>query len=81
MGRAKTYKVGYYLCKSRRVPEPRENSITASSELDLDVLYSKTTWVLKHRLLIFALCLLGAATSINSINGWSTVCVMSIVLI
>lgn len=34
--RAKTHKVGYYLCKSRRVPQPRgkTTSITTSSELD-----------------------------------------------
>lgn len=73
MVRAKTHKVGYYLCKSRRVPEPRENNqhynklrvglghAIQQDHLDAEAQATNTCSML-----------LGAATSINSINGQST---------
>lgn len=70
--RAKTHKVGYYLCKSRRVPEPRgKQPALHQAQSWTRVPHYKTTCMLKHGMLIFPSYQRGLQLTNNSITAQS----------
>lgn len=67
MGRAKAHKVGYYLCKSMRVPKPRgKQAVLHPAGLQ----YCGTAWLLQHREHLDGISAIDESNKALMINNW-----------